>query len=65
MRTEGFDICEGDKAKRLSGLGKDAYAWLHDHKGLKLCQNGHRAGGLAVENTHRRGFEAFLEQGGV
>lgn len=61
MQEEGFDICEGDRAKRLAGLGRDAVAWLLANKGLTLCQDGRgRVGGLATGNTHPRGFEAFL-----
>jgi len=63
MQDEGFDICEGDRAKRLSALGKDAYAWLHDEKGLTLCQNGAgQVGGLAVEDTPTDAWDAFFER---
>lgn len=61
MRKQGFDVREGDRAKRLSGLGKEAYDWLRS-KDLTLCQNGgERVGGLAGENTRPRGFERFLD----
>jgi len=65
MQEEGFDICEGDRAKRLSGLGREAYSWLQTNKHLTLCQNGKRVGGLAGENTRPRGFERFLDDDGV
>lgn len=63
MQGEGFDICEGDRAKRLSALGKEAYDWLHEEKGLTLCQNGaKRAGGLAVEDTPADTWDAFYKR---
>jgi hypothetical protein len=63
MQDEGFDICEGDRAKRLSALGKEAYAWLHKKKGLTLCQNGAgRVGGLVVEDTPSDAWESFFER---
>lgn len=61
MQGEGFDICEGDRAKRLSGLGKEAHDWLQG-QGFTLCRDeGERVGGLAGENTRPRGFERFLD----
>jgi hypothetical protein len=65
MKGEGFDICEGDRAKRLSGLGKDAYNWLRG-KGWSLCQNGKgRVGGLARRDIPPDVWEAFLGRVGT
>jgi hypothetical protein len=56
MQGKGFDICEGDKAKRLSQLGKEACEFLVAND---FCG---RVGGLAIENTPQDAWEAFLEQ---
>jgi hypothetical protein len=63
MQEEGFDIREGSRVTRLAALGKEAYAWLQETKGLTLCQNGSgRVGGLAIEDTPSDAWEAFFER---
>jgi len=59
MRKEGFNITEGDRAKRLSQLGKEAYGYLMSNG---FCEEGERVGGLEAGNTPVDVWDSFLGQ---